>query len=433
MQVRIEKIITGGLGLARRADGMVVLTRFVLPGETVAVRETAQHRGYVEADLVQVLMPSAERITPVCPHFTVCGGCDFQHIDAGAQFRHKKEICAEALLRAGLHVGAEVLEPVLPSPRSFNYRHRIRLKLTAAGELGFFQHRSNLIVAIDQCPVATDRLNTALRQLQASALPREAAAVVREIVLLHSPADDRIHALLLPEPGTTVNAKAIVACAGELPAIQALWCKTKSGLELLAGNDPAPLLRQDFPPEICGRPFTLRWPPGSFSQVNAEQNQRLIRLVLQLAGRVAGQHVLDLFCGMGNFAVPLALAGARVMGVERSRDSVAGARNNATVADCQDIEFIAADVAKALNTPVLTRNRFDQIVLDPPRQGLGRDSLLLAELGAPRIIYISCDPATLMRDLALLTARGYRLARITPVDMFPQTHHIETVALLEKN
>lgn len=116
MQVCIEKIITGGLGLARRADGMVVLTRFVLPGERVEIRESAQHRGYVEGDLVQVLEPSAERITPACPHFTVCGGCDFQHIDAGAQLRLKKEICAEALQRAGLQIAAEVLEPVLPSP-----------------------------------------------------------------------------------------------------------------------------------------------------------------------------------------------------------------------------------------------------------------------------------------------------------------------------
>jgi 23S rRNA (uracil1939-C5)-methyltransferase len=434
MQFRIEKIITGGQGLARREDGMVVLTRFVLPGETVEVRETRQHRGYVEADLVRVLDPAPERVTPTCPYYTTCGGCDFQHINGPAQLRIKEEICCEAFQRAGIQFSPELLSPALPSPDSYHYRYRIRLKLETGGQLGFFRSRSNRIVRIDQCPVATELLNNALRGLQSSPLPKSLASVVREIDLLHSPADGRIHALLIPDAGNRIDQHLLAGCATDLAGVQGVWLKTRAGIKRLAGNDGPELLRQEFPPEVCGRAFTLRWPPGSFSQVNAAQNARLLSLVLRLAGETVGRRVLDLFCGMGNFSVPLALAGARVLGVELDRDSVTWARKNSAAAGCHDPQFLAADVTAALKTAVVKDAGHELVVLDPPRQGLGKEaSARLAELGAGRIIYISCDPATLMRDLAQLCASGYRLRQLTPVDMFPQTHHIEAVALLEKN
>jgi len=221
--------------------------------------------------------------------------------------------------------------------------------------------------------------------------------------------------------------------ANRLAGVQSVWLKTRTGSERLAGDSCPDLLRQDFPPEVCGCAFTLCWPPGCFSQVNVRQNEQLINLILRLAGSIAGRRVLDLFCGTGNFSVPLALNGARVTGVELSRESITWARNNGAAAGCADARFIAADVAGALGTPDITDACYDLIVLDPPRLGLGKATAQLAELGAARIIYISCDPATLVRDLAQLCARGYRLRQLVPVDMFPQTHHIEAVALLEKN
>lgn len=434
MHLRIEKIITGGQGLARREDGMVVLTRFVLPGELVEVREAWQRRGFVEADLVRVLEPAPERVAPFCPSYTVCGGCDFQHLSGPAQLRSKEEMYREALLRAGIQVDPDVLHAVVPSPQAFHYRCRIRLKVDQDGQIGFFRFRSNLIVRIDRCPVATELLNTAVQWLRELPLPRSLAIAIREIDLLHSPADDRIHALLLPDPGRQINQRLLAEYSGNLAGIQAVWLKTGDDVVRLKNDGGPDLLRQEFPEEICGRAFALHWPPGCFSQVNAAQNVRLISLVLDLAGEVAGRRVLDLYCGMGNFSVPLALNGARVVGVERSRESVTWARNNSAAAGCADATFLAADVAAALGAPAITGNRFDLIVLDPPRQGLGKEaSARLAELGAGRIIYISCDPATLMRDLGQLCAGGYRLRQLTPVDMFPQTHHIEAVALLEKN
>jgi 23S rRNA (uracil1939-C5)-methyltransferase len=433
MQVRIDKIITGGQGLARREDGMVVLTRFVLPGETVEVREAKQHRGYAEADLVRVLTPSPERVTPACPYYGVCGGCDFQHSSGPAQLRIKEEICREAFLRAGILLEPEVLRPVLSSPQAYHYRYRIRLKVDPNGQPGFFSFRSNRFVRIGQCPVATELLNVALRGLQASPLPKSLPAVIREIDLLHSPADNRIHALLLPDPGKNIDRRQLAAYAGSLAGIQAVWLKTRDGIVHLAGDSGPELLRQDFTPEICGRAFSLRWPPGCFSQVNAAQNIQLLSLVLRLAGSIAGRRVLDLFCGMGNFSVPLAIAGAKVTGVELSRESVASAGKNSVAAGCGAAEFLTGDAATVLGATSIRDADFALIILDPPRQGMGKASTQLADLNVGRIIYISCDPATLVRDLARICAQGYRLRHIAPVDMFPQTHHIETVALLEKN
>ena len=432
MQVRIEKIITGGQGLARREDGMVVLTRFVLPGETVEVREARRRQGYVEADLVRVLEPAPERAIPLCPFYTSCGGCDFQHISDPAQLRIKEEMFREALLRAGLRIDPEVLHPVLPSPQAYHYRSRIRLKVDPDGLLGFYRFRSNRIVPVDRCAVATESLNTALRELQVSPLPKPLAAVVREIDLLHSPADDCIHALFLPDSGKRLDQRLLAGYAAKLTGVQAAWLRTGTGLNRLTGDGPD-LLRQEFRPDVCGRTFSLCWPPGCFSQVNAGQNAQMLSQVLHLSGGIAGRRVLDLFCGSGNFSVPLALAGAQVLGVEVSRDSVIWARNNAAAAGCADARFVAADVATALGTPDIRDAGYALIVLDPPRQGLGKASAQLAELAAGRIIYISCDPATLVRDLSRLSAQGYQLRQLTPMDMFPQTHHIEAVALLEKN
>ncbi|MHB1349209.1 MAG: class I SAM-dependent RNA methyltransferase [Desulfobulbaceae bacterium] len=431
MRIRIEKMITGGLGLARRDDGMVVLTRFVLPGETVEVAESVQHRGYAEAELVRVLAPSPDRVEPPCPVYTTCGGCDFQHIEENTQLRLKGEMIREALLRAGLTAPPTALHPPMASPLPYGYRRRLRLKLTQAGELGLFRFRSNRIVPINGCPVATEALNLALRQLQESSLPREAAATVREIDLLHSPGDDCVHALLLPDRGNADNRVPLSAWPDQLPGIKMLWQKTKKGLRKL-GGEPETLF-QDLSEVVSGQSFRLSWPPGTFSQVNAEQNARLISLVRDLAQGGNHRSVLDLFCGMGNFSVPLALGGAHVLGVELNRESVAWAVRNAAAAGCVAARFIRSDVAEALTSPVITGTLFDLIVLDPPRLGLGKAWHRLADLDAGRIIYISCDPATLARDLALLGTRGYQLAQLTPVDMFPQTHHIEAVALLEKN
>jgi 23S rRNA (uracil1939-C5)-methyltransferase len=424
--VHIEKIIAGGYGLGRRQDGMVVLTRYVLPGETIRYREIRKRRGHIEAETVEVLDLSPDRVTPRCPFYTVCGGCDFQHISLGAQLRIKEEIIAESLLRAGTGFSPSRLQQILPSPATWQYRRRLRLKLSPAGAFGFCKPASNEVAPVDQCPVATAPLNRALLEISRSPLLSGLAASAREIDLLHSPADDQVFVRLQPRPGKTITASLVTALAGSLHSVDNIGIQHRD-------NRRRDLLRQDFASDLAGRPFSLTWTPSCFFQVNAEQNTRLIRLVLSLTGPAAGKRVLDLFCGMGNFSVPLAIAGAQVTGVEWNRESISRAGINAATAGAAQTVFAAGDVLSAVRRFMQQASAFDLILLDPPRTGLGRESGLLPDLAPGKIIYVSCDPATLARDIAILAARGYKASSVTPVDMFPQTHHIESVALLEKN
>lgn len=431
--VCIEKIIPGGRGLARREDGMVVLTGYVLPGETVLVRETVRRRGYCEAVPVNIVEPSPDRLEPPCPFYTQCGGCDFQHISYPTQLRIKDGILNEAMLRAGVVNSAMVREPIISSTSAYRYRHRIRLKLSVDGRLGFFRAGSNEMVAVQGCPVATDTVNTALAELNGSIMMQKFAPLIREIDILHSPADNRIFLLLHPDRRHKVPASLPHEMAATLATVDGVSLAGKHAASDLTGNSYPGLLHQDFISAQTGRPYTLQWSPGCFYQVNPDQNTRLIGLVERLTGKCEGKDILDLFCGMGNFSLPLALDGARVTGVEQNRQSITWARNNTTAAGVTTASFAVNDVGTAVRTFIARNTQFDIIVLDPPRQGLGKDISLLAELSPEKIIYISCDPATLMRDIAFAGKSGYDLTGIFGLDMFPQTHHIEAVALLEKN
>lgn len=431
--IRIDKIITGGLGIGRLADGMVVMAGRVLPGETVVVRGTRQHRGYLEAELVKVLEPSGDRVEPICPRYFECGGCDLQHARETAQHRIKEDILIEAAGRVRVVCEEGVPQPLLASPLPLGYRHRIRLALSARGEIGFYQARSNRLVPIHECPVATAPLNTALAELNRSKYLRRAAAFTREIELQHSPADGRVIALLRLDNGKRADPRLIREFAASLEPIAQVLVRAGRRIRPGSPRQQDAVLRQQFDRSVCGRPFFLSWSPGCFSQVNAGQNSRLIGLVCRLSGDGRGQRILDLFCGMGNFSVPLGLGHAAVTGIEQNRESIARARSNAAAAGLHDCDFQEIDVAAGLRQCLGAGIHFDCVVLDPPRQGLGKSVALLLDLAPGRIIYVSCDPATLMRDLGLFITGGYKLLSLTPVDMFPQTHHIESVALLEKN
>ncbi len=426
-RVRIEKIIAGGQGLARAEAGQVIMSGFVLPGELAELREVRRKSGLIEAELAQVLEPSAGRVPPRCPHYGQCGGCDLQHGSYAEQLRIKQAIAAETMRRAHVPLSAGDVEEVLPSPQQWAYRHRLRLKISPDGQLGFFKKRSNDFVAISNCPAAADEINTAVAELTASGCLRN---LTEEAELHCSPADRRVTLMLLVKGKQRLHQAAVqqlAACA----SIAQLGCINEKGFHHLHSRSGAaePLAQQLAPP--AGR-CTLSWSGGCFSQVNPRQNERLITLALELAGDLRGKNVLDLYCGMGNFSVPLALAGAAVTGIESSTESVLWAKRNAEAAGVT-ARFSAADVQASLRRMVRKQQRTDILLLDPPRAGIGPAAALLPELQAERIVYISCDPATLARDLRTLCGSGYAAVRLIPADMFPQTHHIETAALLKRS
>jgi 23S rRNA (uracil1939-C5)-methyltransferase len=429
--VEIEKVIAGGKGLARLDTGKVIMTDFVLPGETVQLRELKQYPGYIEGQLVEIITPSATRIRPGCVYFEECGGCDLQHADYPEQLKIKKAIVKEAIDRVGILLPENGVQDIISSPAVWGYRYRLRLKIDRNGQLGFFKKRSNHFVAISKCPVATEHVNAALANLQTTGCLKELAGNCNEVELLQSPLNDKITLVLLLKIKQTIPA-AELQTISDCAYIDCISGTTGKKYYPLVPQEPAPLAQKISLPDLQQGCSTLYWSGGCFSQVNARQNGQLIRLACDLAGELKGKTVLDLYCGMGNFSIPLALQGAAVTGIEQNPESIRWARFNAESAGVV-CSFFVSDVLNSLRELTKNRQRVDIIILDPPRRGIGKAANLLPGLKPQQIIYISCDPATLARDLASLCDRGYSLDRLIPVDMFPQTHHIESVALLEKN
>jgi len=419
----IKKVIAGGKGLATLADGMVVMVAGVLPGETVTVCETKVHRGFMEAGLVRIEAASPERVVPPCPYYGSCGGCDLQHGSYPAQLRIKAGILRESLERARLELPPE--QPTLPSPRPFGYRSRVRLHLDRAGRLGFHATASNTVVPIRRCLLAVDPINRVIAALADHGWSRQLAERIAAIELIHSPADDRVVLVLQPRPGQRASLAADLT-ASLRPLADEVILETPGRRPDLV--PPVPL-SQSF--TLLGRTYRLAWDHRCFFQVNSEQNPRLIALALDCLPPSPSSTVLDLFCGMGNFSIPLAMRGMAVTGVEHNGRSIRWAKENSR-ANGLTARFLAADVEQQLQALVAAQARFDAVLLDPPRQGLGKDAALLPLLHPAHILSVSCDPATLARDLAVIVKGGYRLTRLVPVDMFPQTHHLESVALLER-
>ncbi len=428
--VTIEKIVAGGKGLARLDNGKVVMTDFVLPGESVRVQIRKDFSGYAEGELLEVLSPSPQRMQPKCVHYGECGGCDLQHTDYRSQLIIKKNIVQEAMVRAKVLLPDEGVQDTVPSPEQWGYRCRLRLKVDQNGQPGFFRKKTNDFVAVSNCPVAAEAVNDALIELRNTACLRELVNC-NEIELLLSPLDQTITLVLVltdKKPPSAAIVQTIAACS----SLDVIGYKAGKKFSQLVPAQPPALLAQKFILPDRRKSCSLSWTAACFSQVNAEQNEQLVQLVCRLAGDVRHQRVLDLYCGTGNFSLPLAMQGAAVTGIEYNRASISMAKQNAD-ANGVVCSFFAADVHNALRELVQNQQQVDIIILDPPRRGIGNAAVLLHNLKSRQIIYISCDPATLARDLSTIGRHGYKIKKLIPVDMFSQTHHIESVALLEKN
>ncbi len=431
-KIRIDKIIPGGNGLGRLADGMVSMVRFVLPGELVQVAEIKRNRGFVEAGLVKVLEPAPDRIQAPCQYYQNCGGCDLQHSTYQRQTKIKSEILVETFQRAKVDSIVQTLRPLHTAPNIFGYRHRIRLKVSKKGEVGFFRYRSNKIVVIDRCEIAMEPINGVLKELKtAPDALRALFRFCREVEILISPLDGKVILLIRVEKKQYRKVQKIgdTLC---LESVDHIFLQVEKNIYLLAGEKQEELLGCDFPWNGKRKDYTLYWRPDCFSQVNPEQNRTLVKIAIDCLGAMQGKSVLDLYCGTGNFSIPAAKAGTNGLGIESNPESIRWAKKNAAAAKVSGWTFKAADVNTELSALIKKNEQFDSVILDPPRAGIGKSAQLLADLGPRQIVYISCDPVTLARDVKLLEERGYRLISIIPVDMFPQTHHIESVAHLKK-
>lgn len=441
--IKIEKMIHSGLGLARQESGPVILVRRVLPGEVVIVEIIERKKHFLLAQPKTIIQAHAERIDPPCPYYNQCGGCDFQHGSYTLQLQIKRDILID-LARRTLPTSSQGIDDLtrdpLSSPCTSHYRQRIRLQVDKDGWPGFNRYRSHDIISIHHCLLAENALNTTLKEIIDSPTAHTLMTHCREFELLLNPDAGTVIALLhskrklRPTDKTTA-----VQLTSDIPNLEAVFFQGRDfpltgPFTTHTNQDSGKVLHASLAASsFLKMPLTFTWEVGGFSQVNLRQNRRLIDLVLQYCAAGKNDRVLDLFCGMGNFSIPLALCCDSLLGVEAQRSAIRAAQNNGRAAGLENCTFIQSHVDGLCHQLISDKERFDIVVLDPPRQGIPKLAETIAQLATKKIVYISCDPATLCRDLAQLTQSGFSIQTIKPVDMFPQTHHIETVVLLEKN
>jgi 23S rRNA (uracil1939-C5)-methyltransferase len=428
----IDKLAFGGNGVCR-INGKVCFVPFSCPGDEVRLAITSEKRSYCVARIVELMVPSPFRVTPPCPVFGRCGGCSWQHVEYGQQLLAKQQILAETLWR-GARVASECVRPVLPSPVQYGYRSRVQLKLHASKDslrIGFFRSNSHLVEDVGTgCAIALPVINTTLAALRVVLASFPDISAIPQISI--DCAEQGIIAVV------TYNGRDKSAAAAffrerraDLAPLTGVFLNTgHKALQKLYGDDHLAYTLPAASPEA--NECQLSYQPGGFAQVNRGQNRAMLGLVRQLACFQGSERVLDLYCGNGNFSLPIAGEAATVTGIEEYALSIAAAEANRAVNGITNAEFICADAAAGLIQLSAGGRRFDTVILDPPRTGAAEAVPDLCRLNPARIIYVSCDPNTLARDCGLLADSGYHVRECLPLDMFPQTYHLESVTLLQK-
>lgn len=429
----IEKLCQHGLGLGRSKDNQKTLIEGVISGETVSAKIQSTGKKQTTGVATTIITPSTDRIQPPCQFYKQCGGCNFQHMTYPRQLQEKQNILKDLLLESKtplLTAATNSIAATLPSPKQFHYRQRIRLQVDDNQTLGFHKRRSHDCIAIDSCLLAVPEINDCLKDMLIQTSFDKLLQQTGALEILFDP--DRamlsilIHFNRKPRPADKQHAQTMIGSIANLKNI----FFSGEGFAV-TGQDS---LSFTLPPltEHTTQSLQLSLETGGFCQVNVEQNTNLVKTVLEFCNITAEDKVLDLFCGMGNFSIPLAEKAQSVLGIEGQGSAIRSAKNNSSQAKQKNTTFTKQPIHAACSTLAKAGEQFDCLVLDPPRQGAPGLARILSALCRKRLIYISCDPATLCRDLEELLNHGFTLNKLQPIDMFPQTHHIETVALLEK-
>jgi 23S rRNA (uracil1939-C5)-methyltransferase len=436
LELAVDSLAYGGAGVAR-LDGYVVFVAGGVPGDQVRARVTRSKRDYAEARAVEVLEPGPDRVPPEAPGHP---GAAWQVLRYERQLEHKQAQVDDALRRIGRLNGFE-LEPILPAESRWRYRNKAEYSWgeDADGRLvcGFHAPgRWDQILQIDDDRLASQRVNALREELvawcRAEGLRahdrREGTGLLRNLVVREGRRTAQLQARLVVSPGP-LRAEAL---AGAVEADGLLLTRTDAAGETTAGGDTRVLAGSEHLEEELAD-LHVQISPEAFFQTNTEMAETLYGVAADYAGLRGWERVYDLYCGIGTMGLALAHRAGEVWGLEVVEDAVADAIRNAELNDVDNARFFAGDVRLALRELVERAGRPDVCLVDPPRAGLSKKVVRrLAEAGPRRIVYVSCNPTTLAPNAAQLTEAGYRLRRVRAVDMFPQTPHIECVALLER-
>jgi 23S rRNA (uracil1939-C5)-methyltransferase len=443
LELQVDSLAYGGNGVAR-LNGFVVFVRRGLPGDTVRARVTKVKRGWAEALATEVITPSAQRVDAPCAHYPACGGCRFQDLAYEAQIAAKADQVRDALQRIG-GIADPPLEPILPAESQFHYRNKLEYSFTdtpKGAALGFHRAgRWDQVLEVERCWLTTD-LGNAIRDTvrewaQEEGLPAfdqgAQTGYLRHLVVREGRNTAQALVQLVTAPGDLRGADRFVDALRAFPEVRSIqWAVNDSPAEVT--NLPANLLwgEEAIEEELLGLRFRVR--PNAFLQTNTAMAERLYELAIDYAGLTGAETVYDLYCGIGTIGLAMAGRALTVWGVEVSEESVACAIENAGLNEISNAAFFAGEVGSSLEDLAERAGKPDVVVVDPPRAGLSGKALRrLGRLETPRLVYVSCNPTTLAGNAKELAADwGYRLERVRPVDMFPHTPHVESVALLRR-
>ena len=400
----LDAMAHGGAAIGHYED-RAIFVPYAIPGERVRVEIIDDRGRYAHARLLEVIEPAPVRVEPACPFFGEgkCGGCQWQHIETSVQPQLKGMVTLDQMRRVGKFQDPPVFEPI-PDPHGWEYRNHALFRVDEEGRLGFLSSRSHAVYPVDTCLILHPLLNGVLEALDMNYpelewLEMRAGTATGDIMLLLQSREEEPPSLAVDLPVSIVQVR--------------------------HDDAVAPLIGLDYILErVHDRPFRIS--ATSFFQVNTTQAETLVNVVLGALELRGHEHVLDAYCGVGLFSAFIASEARRVTGIEINPSAVADARHN--LADASNVTVLEGTVEAMITT---LEEAPDAVVVDPPRAGLDRSVIdALVALAPSRIVYVSCDPATLARDCRRLARHGYRLAWVQPVDLFPQTYHIENVALL---
>ncbi len=416
MKLTIEKLIYGGYGLAR-TDDKVVFVRGGVPGEQVDVEIAEEKKSFDIAYINNILEPSKHRVDPQCEYFGKCGGCQWQNIDYQYQLKAKEQILKESIQKiAGINDFE--IEPIVPSQNKYSYRNRVTLHLdTINGKhiLGYKEEKSHKLVPIEQCPISSDNISK----------------LVQKISKLISGYDAKklpFHRIFITDigkiPALSLSPKKNVSESDANNFFYNLK-ERMQGIDISIDNKD----EKSFEFRVLGLKFISS--PSVFAQANSIINEQLIKTLIKWADLKKNENVMDLYCGYGNFSLNIARKVKQVLSIDNNKRAIKFAIKNAKLNSIRNCIFEDWDVNKYLQRHKPKENQ-DLVILDPPRTGAKEIIKSIININPKKILYVSCNPTTLARDLKDLIKAGYNLKKIQPFDMFPQTFHIESLSLLVK-
>ncbi len=441
LELRVDRLSYGGRGVAR-ADGYVVFVPYTAPGDRVRARLVRVKRSFGEAEPVEVLEPSPDRTDPPCPYFGRCGGCTWQHLRYETQLAAKAQIVRESLERLG-GLRDVPLRPILPALQPFRYRNKMEFAFHPEATLGLhLRGHFDRVLEIEECLLPSPVASAILRDVKAFVRerglpcynPRTRQGLLRHLVYREGVRTGQVMVAVVTAPADFPEGPELARRLAERhPQVRGvLWAQSGSlsdavvvdRLEVLWGEAA-------IEEELGGLHFRIGL--ETFFQTNTAQADRMLQVALELAELASHHRVVDLYCGVGTFALALARHAGLVWGVEVVPEAVQAARDNAARARVTNVEFVQGEVRTVLPELVARTGPPDLVVLDPPRSGAGGKVMRKVGRASPaRVLYVSCNPTTLAPDLRELLPFGYAVRAVQPVDLFPQTYHVETLVLLDR-